>query len=91
MHLQTNFQKRLVPAIVRWRHGKVAFLRDWSQPSDPSLGRPASPFFISPGSFTANLLKCLFIAGSWRLVELRNLYSCTVVYRAALRHGIYYV
>lgn len=69
----------------------MAFPGDWSQPNDPSLGHCASPFFISPGSSNANLLKCLFIAGSWRLVELRNLYSCTVIYRAALRHGIYYV
>lgn len=62
-----------------------------AQRADQSLGHSASPFFISPGSSNANLLKCIFIAGSWRLVELRNLYSCTVVYRAALRHGIYYV
>lgn len=81
-------QKGLVPG---WRHRKVTSPRDWSQSKDPPLARSASPFFISPGSFNANLLNCLFIAGSSRLVELRNLYSCTVVYRAALRHGIYYV
>lgn len=84
-------QKWLVPALAGWKHRKVTSPRDWSQSKDPSLDCSASPFFISPGSFNANLLNCLFIAGSWRLVELRNLYSCTVIYRAALRHGIYYV
>lgn len=88
---RTTSQKWSVPALAGWRHRKVTSPRDWSQSKDPSLGRSASPFFISPGSFNANLLNCLFIAGSSRLVELRNVYSCTVVYRAALRHGIYYV
>lgn len=69
MHLQNNFQKGLASALVRLRHSKVTLPRHWSQPNDPSLDHSASPFFISPGSFNASLLKCLFIAGSWRLVE----------------------
>lgn len=85
---KSYFQKILMPALTYWRHRKVTFPCDWSQPSDPSWGHSTSPFFISPGSFNVNLLKCLFIAVSWRLVELRKRAN---VYRAALRYGIYYI
>lgn len=36
-HLQNNFRKkkRLAPALAHWRHRKMTFPRDWSQPNEP--------------------------------------------------------
>lgn len=75
-HVPTEqLPKRISTGACRLEAQKGDFPCEWSQPNNPSLGHSASPFFISPGSLNANLLKCLFIAGSWRLVELKNLYS----------------